>query len=497
MPGSMFILGGCRAPGWYMKLQWDVSVQSSPTLSPIAKGVKFLSVIYHTLKQSKRRSWAYPRVSCSSAQFHFLLGCNNPSFALPWRTLMLYLVALHLLQLGSAQLTVVAPSLRVTANVGQDVVLRCHLCPCKNAWSSDIRWIQLRSSGFVHHYRNGEDLEQMTEYKGRTELLRKGLSDGNLDLRITAVSSSDSGLYSCAVQDGDDGYAEALVELEVSDPFSQIVHPWKVALAVIVTILVGSFVIIAFLYRKKVTQSRELKRKDAMLGRKDAVLEELPAILDSSAANLKILASKLVKQTEKLDIRNSLMKKQYKMTEKQAAELEKHLINTDLSAAELKIAAAKLDKQTEELDKWKSALKIQYEKLALRAANLKKQVTELAKQTKEVENHYEEMGLRAPNLKKNIVELEKQTKHVENRKSVLKKQYENLASHASELKKQAEVLEEQAEQLEIQNSLLKIRNKHRERKNEMLEKQTVEQAAESKKSVVETKELEQPSKEQD
>jgi len=35
------------------------------------------------------------------------------------------------------------------------------------------------------------------------------------------------------------------------DPFSQIVHPWKVALAVIVTILVGSFVIIAFLYRKK------------------------------------------------------------------------------------------------------------------------------------------------------------------------------------------------------------------------------------------------------
>nr|AHX37041.1 BG10 [Gallus gallus] len=437
----------------------------------------------------------------------FTLGCNNPSFTLPWRTLLPYLMALHLLQPASAQITVVAPSLRVTANVGQDVVLRCHLCPCKNAWSSDIRWIQLRSSGFVHHYRNGEDLEQMTEYKGRTELLRKGLSDGNLDLRITAVSSSDSGLYSCAVQDGD-GYAEALVELEVSDPFSQIVHPWKVALAVIVTILVGSFVIIAFLYRKKATQSRELKKKDAMLDqvvtmrRKDAVLEELPAILDSSAANLKILASKLVKQTEKLDIRNSLMKKQYEMTEKQAAELEKHLINTDLSAADLNIAAAKLDKQTEELDKWKSALKIQYEKLGLRAANLKKQVTELAKQTEEVENHYEEMGLRAPNLKKNIVELEKQTEHVENRKSELKKQYENLASHASELKKQAEVLEEQAEQLEIQNSLLKIRNKHRERKNEMLEKQTVEQEqteewAESKKSVVETKELEQPSKEQD
>jgi len=35
------------------------------------------------------------------------------------------------------------------------------------------------------------------------------------------------------------------------DPFSQIVHPWKVALAVVVTILVGSSVIIVFLCRKK------------------------------------------------------------------------------------------------------------------------------------------------------------------------------------------------------------------------------------------------------
>lgn len=67
----------------------------------------------------------------------------------------------------------------------------------------------------MHHYQDGVDLEQMEEYKGRTELLRDGLSDGNLDLRITAVSTFDSGSYSCAVQD-DDGYAEALVELEVS-----------------------------------------------------------------------------------------------------------------------------------------------------------------------------------------------------------------------------------------------------------------------------------------
>ena len=35
------------------------------------------------------------------------------------------------------------------------------------------------------------------------------------------------------------------------DPISMIILYWTVALAVIVTLLVGSFVIIAFLYRKK------------------------------------------------------------------------------------------------------------------------------------------------------------------------------------------------------------------------------------------------------
>nr|ACA64765.1 BG-like antigen 1 [Meleagris gallopavo] len=248
----------------------------------------------------------------------FLSGCNHPSFAFQWRTLLAHLVALHLLHLGSAQLTVVAPNHRVTAIVGQDVVLRCHLSACKDARSSDIRWIQHRSSGFVHHYQNGEDLEQMEEYKGRTELLRDGLPDGNLDLCITAVSSSDSGSYSCAVQDGD-GYAEAVVNLEVSDPFSEIVHPWKVALAVVITLLLGSFVIIAFLHRKQAARIRELKRKYAELERSDAKLEKLAgkleqqteaversdAKLETLAENLKKLAGKLEQQTEAVEKGNS------------------------------------------------------------------------------------------------------------------------------------------------------------------------------------------------
>ncbi|XP_072213989.1 myelin-oligodendrocyte glycoprotein-like isoform X2 [Excalfactoria chinensis] len=187
----------------------------------------------------------------------FTSGCSHPSFSHPWRTLLAHLVALQLLHLGSAQLTVVAPNDHVTAIVGQDVVLRCHLSPCKDAWSSDIRWIKHGSAGLLHHYQNGEDLEQMEKYKGRTELLRDGLSDGNLDLRITAVSSSDTGTYSCVVQEGD-AHAEAVLNLEVSDPFSQVIHPWKVALAVVVTLLVGSIVGLAVLLRKFVALRREL-----------------------------------------------------------------------------------------------------------------------------------------------------------------------------------------------------------------------------------------------
>ncbi|XP_021239182.1 myelin-oligodendrocyte glycoprotein-like isoform X2 [Numida meleagris] len=196
----------------------------------------------------------------------FGLGCNHPRSALPWRSLLPHLLALLLLHLGSAQIRVVAPSPRVTAIVGQDVVLRCHLSPCKDARSLDIRWIQHRSGGIVHHYQDGVDLDQMEEYKGRTELLRDGLSDGNLDLRITAVTSSDSDSYSCTVQDGAD-YADAVLNLEVSDPFSQITRSWAAALAVVVTLLLGSFVIIVFLHRKQAEPRRELRRKNEELGK--------------------------------------------------------------------------------------------------------------------------------------------------------------------------------------------------------------------------------------
>uniref|UniRef100_A0A8B9SNR9 Ig-like domain-containing protein n=1 Tax=Anas platyrhynchos TaxID=8839 RepID=A0A8B9SNR9_ANAPL len=144
-------------------------------------------------------------------------GCGCPSLTRHARGLLTSLITLLLLQLGSAQLRVVGPGHSVTATVGQDVVLPCHLSPQRNARTLEVRWIRDNISETVHHYRNGEDLygDQMGTYVGRTELVRDGLSAGSLDLRITGLRPSDDGQYVCTVRDAH-AYDEAIVELEVS-----------------------------------------------------------------------------------------------------------------------------------------------------------------------------------------------------------------------------------------------------------------------------------------
>ncbi|XP_040398732.1 butyrophilin subfamily 1 member A1-like [Cygnus olor] len=144
-------------------------------------------------------------------------GCGRPSLTGHARGLLTSLVTLLLLRLGSAQLRVEGPGHPVTATVGQDVVLPCHLSPQRDARTLEVRWIRDHISETVHRYRNGEDLygEQMGAYVGRTELARDGLSAGSLDLRITRVRPSDDGQYFCTVKNAD-AYDEATVELEVS-----------------------------------------------------------------------------------------------------------------------------------------------------------------------------------------------------------------------------------------------------------------------------------------
>uniref|UniRef100_A0A674JKI1 Butyrophilin subfamily 1 member A1 n=1 Tax=Terrapene triunguis TaxID=2587831 RepID=A0A674JKI1_9SAUR len=117
----------------------------------------------------------------------------------------------------SAHFKVIGPDQPVTATVGEEFVLPCHLSPRLSAENMEVRWFRSQLSPFVHRYSDGKDQygQQMPEYQRRTELVKDGLISGSVALRIFNIRPSDEGQYSCFVQDGID-YEEALLELNVA-----------------------------------------------------------------------------------------------------------------------------------------------------------------------------------------------------------------------------------------------------------------------------------------
>ncbi|XP_067418507.1 butyrophilin subfamily 2 member A1-like [Emydura macquarii macquarii] len=81
----------------------------------------------------------------------------------------------------------------------------------------EVRWFRSEFLSFVHLYRDGMDQDegQMPEYRGRTELLTAGLTDGNVPLKILNIRPSDEGQYLCFVQEGT-LYEETVLELKVA-----------------------------------------------------------------------------------------------------------------------------------------------------------------------------------------------------------------------------------------------------------------------------------------
>uniref|UniRef100_A0A8B9ZED4 Butyrophilin subfamily 1 member A1 n=1 Tax=Anas platyrhynchos TaxID=8839 RepID=A0A8B9ZED4_ANAPL len=249
----------------------------------------------------------------AAAQMGLPWGCSHPSLTGHARGLLTSLVTLHLLQLGSAQLRVEGPGHPVTATVGQDVVLPCHLSPKRDARELEVRWIRRMISETVHHYHNGEDLygEQMGAYAGRTELSRDGLSAGSLDLRITGLRPSDDGLYVCIVEDAD-AYNEAVVELEVSAPFFHNAQPWMVALALVLVLLAVSVGLSVYLFRKQAAQRRELEKQAAELAWRKFLLPHntVKVTLDPSTAH-----PQLVMSQDKRTVRREMKQQQVPDTE--------------------------------------------------------------------------------------------------------------------------------------------------------------------------------------
>uniref|UniRef100_A0A8C3T5R1 Butyrophilin subfamily 1 member A1-like n=1 Tax=Chelydra serpentina TaxID=8475 RepID=A0A8C3T5R1_CHESE len=113
--------------------------------------------------------------------------------------------------------TVIGPPDPVAAILGQEAVLPCRLSPRMSAANMEVRWFRSEYSSFVHLYRDGKDQyeRQMPEYEGRTELLKTGLTDGNVPLRILNIRRSDEGEYLCFVQN-DTFYGQTVLELRVA-----------------------------------------------------------------------------------------------------------------------------------------------------------------------------------------------------------------------------------------------------------------------------------------
>uniref|UniRef100_A0A8C8VKV4 Ig-like domain-containing protein n=1 Tax=Pelusios castaneus TaxID=367368 RepID=A0A8C8VKV4_9SAUR len=114
----------------------------------------------------------------------------------------------------------------VIAVLGQDIVLPCRLSPRMSAANMEVRWFRSQFLSFVHLYRDGKDQfeGQIPEYHRRTELLKAGLTDGNVDLRILSIRLSDEGRYICFVSD-DTLSEETVLELRVAVRDPQTVPP--------------------------------------------------------------------------------------------------------------------------------------------------------------------------------------------------------------------------------------------------------------------------------
>ncbi|XP_034645048.1 butyrophilin subfamily 1 member A1-like [Trachemys scripta elegans] len=130
---------------------------------------------------------------------------------------IIFFINLPIHNLVSAQFTVIGPDQPVTATVGEDIVLPCHLSPLMSAENMEVRWFRSNYSFLVHRYSNGKDQTeyQMPEYTGRTEFLKDGIRNGSVALRLHNIRPTDEGRYVCYFE-STSFYKDAHMELKVA-----------------------------------------------------------------------------------------------------------------------------------------------------------------------------------------------------------------------------------------------------------------------------------------
>ncbi|KAI4552554.1 hypothetical protein MJT46_017205 [Ovis ammon polii x Ovis aries] len=129
---------------------------------------------------------------------------------------LLELKVAEMLQYELVQFNVLGPAYPVLAVVGENVMLRCHLSPEKNAEDMEVRWFRAQFSPavFVYKGRRERTDEQMEQYRGRTTFVSEAISEGSVGLIIHNVTAHENGFYCCYFQEGR-SYDEAIVHLIV------------------------------------------------------------------------------------------------------------------------------------------------------------------------------------------------------------------------------------------------------------------------------------------
>ncbi|XP_033182426.1 CD276 antigen-like [Anabas testudineus] len=114
-----------------------------------------------------------------------------------------YLPSIHqeaVIELSVVKSNVTGSHEPVQAVVGEDVILSCHLEPPFNVTTFTVDWT-FNGDLTVHVYRSQrDDPDALHEkFKHRTSLFLDELHNGNISLKLTNVSETDEGNYTCFV----------------------------------------------------------------------------------------------------------------------------------------------------------------------------------------------------------------------------------------------------------------------------------------------------------